>query len=312
MNPDRVTYILALWLFTSCSQDGKAPLDTPTTGEITISVDETFRPVIESEVSTFMSLYHYAKINVKYTSEAEAFSNLLNDSARLIIVTRNLLPDEKKHFDRIKIFPRVIKAGVDAIAFIVNEENTDTNITLSALREIFGGKKRRWEQLNAHSRTGEIKIIFDNKNSGTARYIKEVLCGNSENLPSNTFAVNTNPDVVDYVAKDKNAIGVIGVNWISDGDDPMSLGFLSKVNVMAVASDTSGVVLPEFIQPFQAYIAQKKYPFCRDMLIISREARSGLGTGFAAFVAGDKGQRIILKSGLLPAAMPVRIINLHN
>jgi phosphate transport system substrate-binding protein len=39
-----------------------------------------------------------------------------------------------------------------------------------------------------------------------------------------------------------------------------------------------------------------------------RESFSGLGSGFVSFVAGEKGQRIILKSGLVPATMPIRII----
>jgi len=36
------------------------------------------------------------------------------------------------------------------------------------------------------------------------------------------------------------------------------------------------------------------------------EGKSGLGTGFVSFVAGHKGQRIILKSGLAPQIVPAR------
>jgi phosphate transport system substrate-binding protein len=50
----------------------------------------------------------------------------------------------------------------------------------------------------------------------------------------------------------------------------------------------------------------------RTVYIISREARAGLGSGFTAFVAGDKGQRIILKSGLVPATAPIRIVEINN
>jgi len=32
----------------------------------------------------------------------------------------------------------------------------------------------------------------------------------------------------------------------------------------------------------------------------------GLGIGFSSFMTGDRGQRIVLKSGLLPATMPGR------
>jgi phosphate transport system substrate-binding protein len=34
--------------------------------------------------------------------------------------------------------------------------------------------------------------------------------------------------------------------------------------------------------------------------------------GFASFVAGDRGQRIILKSGLLPVRTPGRLLLIKN
>jgi phosphate transport system substrate-binding protein len=110
----------------------------------------------------------------------------------------------------------------------------------------------------------------------------------------------------------KIKIGIIGLNWISDGDDPKSLGFLNQIKVMSVSSKKTNAKSEEAYAPYQAYIAQKFYPLTRELFVISREARAGLGTGFASFVAGDKGQRIVLKSGLLPATMPVRIIGLSN
>jgi phosphate transport system substrate-binding protein len=56
----------------------------------------------------------------------------------------------------------------------------------------------------------------------------------------------------------------------------------------------------------------KNYPLTRDVVIISREIGTGLGTGFISFAASDKGQRIVLKSGLVPVTMPVRIVNINR
>jgi phosphate transport system substrate-binding protein len=64
------------------------------------------------------------------------------------------------------------------------------------------------------------------------------------------------------------------------------------------------------MKPFQAYVALKQYPLWRNVQITLREPRVGLGTGFASFVASDSGQRIVLKSGLVPATAPVRIVEL--
>jgi len=37
-----------------------------------------------------------------------------------------------------------------------------------------------------------------------------------------------------------------------------------------------------------------------------------LSSGFANFLTSDRGQRIILKSGLVPATQPVRIVNVKD
>lgn len=305
-------YLLFILIVAGCSNPNASQYtDTPTSGEISISVDETIMPLIDSEISTFHGLYKYANITSRYTTEAQAFYDLLTDSARLIVTTRILQDDEKKVFEKIKIIPRITKIAVDAIALIINCENTDTTVTYKQLNELLSGKITHWDEINSNSKLSEINIVFDNKNSSTARYIKEKF-NNNVSLPQNCFAVNTNPEVIEYVSKNKNAIGVIGVNWISDGDDPKSLGFLKKINVMGIALPDTMNAAENYYKPYQAYIAQNIYPLCRDIYIVSREARTGLGTGFAAFVASDKGQRIVLKSGLLPATMPVRIVNFRD
>ncbi len=68
----------------------------------------------------------------------------------------------------------------------------------------------------------------------------------------------------------------------------------------------------DYLQPYKAYILMKKYPLSRTVYIISREGRTGLGSGFLAYVASDKGQRIVLKSGLVPATAPVRLVELKR
>ena len=64
--------------------------------------------------------------------------------------------------------------------------------------------------------------------------------------------------------------------------------------------------------PYQAYLQLKKYPLARMLYIVSGEARSGLGTGFASWALSEKGQRIVLKAGLLPATMPVRVVQINT
>ena len=297
--------------YTGCgSNSGDAPTDTPTSGKVSISVDESFKPIIETQVSTFEGIYKRADVNAAYKPEGEVVKDMLNDSIRVIVLSRELTPEENAIIEQKKRIPRVTKIAIDAVAIIVNRNNPDSLLTLDELKTIFDGRTKSWKQLNENSKLKDITIVFDNNNSGTARYVKDSLTTNHK-LPSNTFAAESHEALIDYVEKNENALGVIGVNWISDFDDSTVVGFQNRIKVVGISADPLPRTTESYYQPYQAYIAQGTYPLRRYIYIISTEGRAGLGTGFASYVAGDQGQRIILKSGLVPATMPVRVVGIQ-
>ena len=303
---------LAMFTAFACNNSGKSKIeDTPTSGNLKITVDEAFAPIIDSHVYTFQKLYKYAKIKASYKPEGEVIKDLLTDSSRLIILSRKLTPSENSVFEKIKLTPRVTRVAVDGVALIVNKANADTMLALSQLQQIFTGKVTSWKQLNAKSKLADITIVFDNNNSSAARYVVDSI-NKSNPLPKKSFAAKSNPALIDYVAKNPNAIGVLGVNWISDFDDSTVINFLNKIKVVAVGRKQDLSDPDSYYQPFQGYLAQGTYPLRRDLYVISREARAGLGTGFASFVAGDKGQKIFLKSGLVPAQGQIRLVTVKE
>ena len=91
----------------------------------------------------------------------------------LIIVTRELTQQEKKHFEDLKLFPRVTKIAYGAVAFITNNSNPDTQLTDDQVKKIVTGEIGTWKQLNPKSANTPIQIIFDNNNSGALRFLKE-------------------------------------------------------------------------------------------------------------------------------------------
>lgn len=295
-------FVILLW---GCDQKEK-PADTATQGDITIAVDESFQPLIQAEVDAFMAAYKYAKIHPVYASESEAVNLMLRDSARFVVMTRLLDEKEKAYFTEKKITPRVIKIAVDAVALIINKNNADTLLTMERLKDIFSGKVTSWDQLGSQGLKKEIVTVFDNSNSSNLSYMRSKMNMTKE-AEKRIFAAKSNQQVIEYVQKNEGALGVIGIGWISDSDDPKQQEFIKSIRVVAVA-DTANPTVNDYYLPYQAYLALKKYPLSRDLYIISREARTGLGTGFAAYIAGQIGQTIVLKEGLLPATMPIRLV----
>jgi phosphate transport system substrate-binding protein len=302
---NKIALALALTLFGCADRDKKGnELDTPTTGEIKIAVDESLKPLFQAEIDGFEGIYNYAHIKPKYTSEKTAIDDLLNDSVRLAVVTRKLYPSEKQALDSAQIQGAQVLVAREAIALIVHKENTDSLITFDQLKKILSGDFSKWNQLNPKSNLGDLQLVFDHAQSGIVRYLTDTL--HLSKLPPYCFGASTNEEVFDHVSKTKNAIGLIGLSWISDKEDPSANQFLKSITVMGISTNE------DYLKPFKAYIALKKYPLSRNVYIISREARAGLGSGFISYVASDKGQRIVLKSGLVPATAPVRLVQIKK
>jgi len=293
-----VSFFLLLLLVCFGCSDSDSPDDTPTYGQISISVDETFMPLIDSEIDTFEGIYNYAAVKVSYKTEAAAFNDLMNDTIRLIIVPRQLNKNELKEFEKWEIVPKVTKIAYDAVALIGSKELKDSTLTLEEIKTLLS--------VGSTKSLKNVKVVFDNNNSSTINFLKEKT--GVEKLSENCYALTSNNAVIDYISKTKNSIGVIGVNWISDRDDTTNQNFLKSVKVLEISTDENS----EYFKPYQAYIAQKIYPLWREVYIISKEAYTGLGTGLTAFIASERGQRIVLKFGLVPATMPVRLVELIN
>jgi len=295
-------------ILSSCRNPmGEQPLDeTPTRGNIRICVDESFQLLMDTEIYTFQSLYKNASVNPSYKPEYEVLNEFMNDSVRTIVLTRDLTPEEKEYLASLKIIARTTLVAHDALALIVHPDNKDTFLLSGQFRDILTGKINTWKQISPDAPDHTINVVFDNNKSGNVRYFRE-LFALSGNFPENCFAVESNEEVIRYVGRNRNALGIISVNWISDKQDSISERFLEAVKVMEVGSDPTN-----YCKPYQGYIAERSYPFCRDVYMIRRETFSGLGSGFISFVAGDQGQRIVLKSGLVPATMPVRLIEIKK
>ncbi|MCC2546123.1 substrate-binding domain-containing protein [Hymenobacter sp. BT175] len=301
---------LSALLLGSCGQSNNpvTDTDTPTSGTISISVDETFEPILKSQVDTFQKLYQYAKVQASYKPELQVMQDLMQDKVRAVVIARDLNAAERAEFERQKLVPRSTKIGIDGLAIIVNRSNPDSLLTLAQLRDIFTGKTSQWSQISGEKKLADVNVVFDTNNSSTTRYVQDSVTRGAA-LTTRVFAAKSNPALLDYVATHPSAIGVIGANWISDLDDSSVQSFRKKVRVVAVSASAAPKSADDYVQPYQAYLALKTYPLRRDLYVISREARAGLGTGFASFVAGNKGQLIMLKSGLMPAVGQTRIID---
>ncbi|MEO8235423.1 MAG: substrate-binding domain-containing protein [Flavobacterium sp.] len=292
-------FILISFVFVivfSCDKKSKNKQEeTILEGKVTILIDETLLPVIEDQVDVFENQYN-ASITLVGKSESEIVQLLSKNKQQLAILSRELTKNESEIFEIKKIKPRVTPLAIDAIAFISHKNNNDTLIDLEKVITFVQGKNQK-----------DFKgLVFDNANSSTVRYIKELAKINV--LPKEKiFSFQTNNEVIQFVAKNEGMIGVIGVNWLSE-PTPKMKEIVNEVKVLSVKCLNSN----NFVKPSQDNIASGLYPLTREIKMLNYQPFAGLGMGFASFVAGDIGQRIILKSGLVPVRIPNRNIKIRK
>lgn len=294
-----LTFILGLLSSCGDNKPKSGRTDTYTSGTITVAMDESFSPLIEEEIQIFELVNPQAKIKPFYTNELEAINLLKKDSVWVAIAARNYRPDEIDNLKKRRMVPVSFPIAYDGLALIVNKENTDTCISVKDFSSILSGKVTKWSDIYSGSKLGNFDVVFDNKNSSTVHYcVDSILNGKPINCP-NVSAVKTSAEVINYVEKHKNAIGIIGSNWLNDKRDTTNLTFNKNITVMQVSKLDKATAMNSR-KPFQYYFLTGEYPLVRTIYVLLNDPRRGLPTGFGNFISGPKGQMIVLKTGLLP------------
>ena len=274
----------------------KGPTDTMASGTINISVDESFKPVMEEQIRVFEQSYPNAHIIAQYKTEADCFKDFYNDTLnRMVILTRGLTDKEDAYYlDSLKYYPHWDNIANDAITIIVNSKSNDTLFSLDRLKDQLTGKINRNQ-----------KIVFDGLNAtSTVRFVMDSILKGQQFDTSVVQAVKGSQQVIDYVAKTENAVGFVGISWVGNPEDSAQVKMLNNVKIAYVLC----TVCQEkpYVKPMQASILTRRYPLVRGLYYVLKENFDGLGTGFVNFLNQERGQ-LIFKRAYLGTRMDFEI-----
>jgi phosphate transport system substrate-binding protein len=264
--------------------------DSPSFGTINISVDETFKPVIEEQIKVYEASYPGTTIIAHYKSEADCFKDLLNDTAnRMVIVTRGLTSKESRFYtDSLNYTPVSNKLASDAIAVIINKNNPDSLFTLLSLQNLLEGKMGKNKQ-----------IVFDGLNAtSTVRFAVDSILHGASFDTSVVKAKKNSEAVIQYIAENKDAIGLVGISWVGNPEDVLQTEMLKKIKIAYVKCNTC--LDTPYIKPTPQSMLTRRYPLVRGLYYIVKENFSGLGSGFAEFLNYERGQMIFRRAYLAP------------
>jgi len=285
-----VMYVLLLASFIGCNnidKQRKIASDTFDNGQINISVDESFKPIIEEQIKVYESTYPNAKIVASYKPEVECFKDLQSDSTRMVIVARGLTEAEERYYKAtLKFVPNYTNIAYDAIAVIVNKKSSDSAFSITDLRNILLGKRN-------------VTAVMDGRNAtSTVRYLQDSLL-KGRAFGTNVVAAKNSDDVINIVASTEKAIGFVGISWVGDKYDAKQQALLKTIKLALIECTICD--RGEFARPSQATITYLQYPLARPLYYIVKENTTQLGLSFANFMSGERGQLIFRRAFLAPA-----------
>ena len=288
-------------LFSACDSNNNPFVyqkDAHGRGKAHIYVEESFKPLFSTSIATFESQYPKAKVTATYGAENQMIDAFYANKTKTIVVSRNFNDKEKEYLKSKNVSYRSDKIATDAIVIILHPSMEDTVLSVAQIKKLLSNDNSK---LPSNSPLDQ--IVFDQKGSANFNYLTNML--QIEQLSSRVSALQSNEEVINYVKTHPGTMGVIGLNWISDQEDPTSMAFMDGLKVASIYTTNPA----DACKPYAGFIYTKEYPLIRDIWVINKGRRSGLHTGFVLFMKkDDKGQLIIQKSGLVPALTPIRLV----
>jgi phosphate transport system substrate-binding protein len=285
-----IGFFICWFCVAGCKNKSTSPYDSIKGGTIHISVDESFKPVIEEQIRIFEKSFPGTHIKADYKTEADCLKDLFRDTSnRMIIVTRGSTDDEDRYFkDSLHYLPRWNELATDAIAVIVNSKSNDTLFTIDRLKKQLTGQVNR-----------DQTVVFDGLNAtSTVRYVLDSILRGQKFDTAVVRAVRSSQDVINYVSNNTDAIGFVGISWIGNPEDSAQVSMLKKVKIAYVSCDLC--TDSPYVKPMQSSILTRRYPLVRGLYYILKENYYGLGSAFVNFMKYERGQLIFKRAYLGP------------
>ena len=322
----------ALAVLTLVSSCGEIKRGAYASGTDAVFCDDGFRNILDEEIQAFEFNYKDAHIVPFYMSEQACIDSLLADNCQSIIITRDLTKEERSHIkSQNKRIVRAQPIAVDAVAMIVNKDNPVGALSMDEIGKILRGEIKRWDQLAGNDTTA-IKVVFDAEGSSTVSYMRDTFLPEGKKISDyiKAYAQKNNSEVFDVVKRDPDALGIISVSWLGNDlsvaktvpieqrmedyaneNDSINTDLTTEVNIIKVSNpNQDNDFSPVAYKPYQLYINSGEYPLFRKVWMISTASNSTMLHSFYTFVTGFVGQKIIIKSGIMPYHVNSRVVEL--
>lgn len=169
---------------------------------------------------------------------------------------------------------KVIPIARDAIAVIVHPSNSQTELSLVELQDLYSGRVHTWRKAVGQQSGAPVQPVCREEGSGTRAAFEEMAMGDVRVTPRATI-VHSSEAMVEYVAEHPDAIGYVSMGSVT-----------ADVKVLALEGQT----------PRPATAARGSYPLTRELWLVCSDPPADAVQAFLRYVLEPAGQQIAERS----------------
>lgn len=235
----------------------------------------------EYPILDMVSVAYMKKMNVNIVLQPEGSRNgirtLIDGQCDIAMSSTKIAQLLMEEAESKRINLKEFIFAYDIIVPIIHPSNPVQDLSLDQLRAIFTGSIETWSEFSGKS--DKILVVHRNTSSGT-RAVWDGTVIKSENAPEDHVYLQSNSEVLAYVAANHSAIGYISFGYVNNDIQTISVNG---------------------IQPTLQNAVNKKYPIQRSLyLYIAEENFSYEMKSFVIYLLSSEGQKIVKQSGFIP------------
>lgn len=282
-----VFLLLSASLLVGCGAESAANSDSGPSRSVQNKGSDTLVNVALAWAEAYQKVDSNVSIAVTGGGTGTGIAALINGTVDIANASRDIKQDELEAAQKNGVTPVEHAVAIDALAVIVNPQNSVSQLTIAQLSDIFTGRITNWNEVGGSD--APIVLVSRESNSGTHVYFLENVVRRGDSSSEDIFAAQTlmmpsSVGVTSEVSRNPNAIGYDGLGYVTEGE-----------KMIALAQDAGS----PYVLPSVASAADGSYPLSRYLYMYTAGEPTGAIADYLAWILGSEGQAIVAQLGFV-------------
>ncbi len=274
---------IIILLFTGCSDNRRGVT-------IYLKGSDTMVNLCQKWVEAYMKHNDSVRIIITGGGSGNGITALLNGSADIACVSRELFPTETGRATGKNTKLSVTTVALDGISVVVNEEAGVSELSVEQLKGIFTGIIKNYREVGGADLP--VSLYGRESNSGTFSFFRENILG-GQDFARSTHVLQGTAALAEAVSKDKRGIAYGSVGYFIDKPGLKIIRVKTPDNHESVSPVDSN-------HPNYHDIRTGRYLISRKLNFVVRDNSKRAIGDFIDFVLSEEGQKIAADMKFIP------------